>query len=497
MLWSLLKILVFVALIGALAFGAEILINSSDYILIVLFGTEYTLSPLIAIIALAVLMLAMWLVLKLAGLLVAILRWINGDETALSRYFDRNRERRGYEALSDGMMALASGEYKTAISKAQTAEKKLQRPELTTLLIAQAAEAAGDKSKATDAYKKLLETDRTRFVGVRGLLAQKLEEGDTPTAMKLAEKAFALKPRHGDTQDVLLKLQAQDENWTGARQTLTAKLKAGTLTRDVHKRRSAVLALSAARDDLATGKTEEARTQALEANRLSPDLVPAAVLAARMHIEAGSARAATKVIKTAWAVQPHPDLAAAFADIAPNEEISARLKRFNALLRIQPDHAETKMLATELKISAEDYAGARKALGDLVETQPTTRSLTLMAAIERGEGAEDQVVRGWLAKALSVSRGPQWLCDGCGTVHGNWAPVCEGCGSFDTMSWSEPKQSEEAPAPRTEMLPLIVGAIEDKSEDTADKPEAEDAQIVEAETVAVDADADAETSPAK
>ena len=101
MLWTLLKILVFVALVGALAFGAEFLIASSDYIRIVLLGTEYTLPPLIAVISLAVLLLGMWLLLKVAGLLVALLRFINGDETALSRDFDRNREkfycRRGYK----------------------------------------------------------------------------------------------------------------------------------------------------------------------------------------------------------------------------------------------------------------------------------------------------------------------------------------------------------------------------------------------------------------
>ena len=40
----------------------------------------------------------------------------------------------------------------------------------------------------------MLPDDRTRFVGVQGLMQQKLEEGDTDTAMALAKKAFALRP---------------------------------------------------------------------------------------------------------------------------------------------------------------------------------------------------------------------------------------------------------------------------------------------------------------
>ena len=57
----------------------------------------------------------MWLFLKLIGLLLAILKFLNGDETAISRYFDRNRERKGYQALAEGMMALASGEGRVAM----------------------------------------------------------------------------------------------------------------------------------------------------------------------------------------------------------------------------------------------------------------------------------------------------------------------------------------------------------------------------------------------
>ena len=205
MLWSLAKILIFVAVIAALAFGAGLLLETDGGVRIAIAGTEYSLGPLQAAIAVLILVFTVWLVLKLSGLLLAVLRFINGDETALSRYFDRNRERRGFEALADGLMALASGEGRLAMSKAAKAEKFLKRPELTNLISAQAAEMSGDRKKAEEVYKRLLQDDRTRFVGVRGIMKQKLIEGDTATAMRLAEKAFALKPKHTETQDTLLK----------------------------------------------------------------------------------------------------------------------------------------------------------------------------------------------------------------------------------------------------------------------------------------------------
>ncbi len=475
MLWSLIKILLFVAVIAAATFGATYLMETGTDVLVTVFGREYSFSPLMTLVLLVALFIAVWVVLKILGLLLATFRFLNGDETAISRYFDRNREKRGYDALSEGMMALASGEGRAAMAKAAKAERYLKRPELTNLISAQAAEMVGDKKKAEEVYKRLLLDDKTRFVGVRGIMKQKLEAGDTDTALLLAEKAFAIKPKHVETQDTLLRLQANSEDWGGARKTLSAKLRHGSLPRDVHRRRDAVLALSEARDDMIDGNTEKAREASIEANRLSPDLVPAAAMAARMYIETGKPRNAVRILKKAWDANPHPDLAVAFAEIAPDETPEERIKRFKALTKLKPAHAQTKMLLAELHIAAKDYPSARAALGDLVEVDPTARSLTIMAAIERGEGSEDSFVRGWLTKALSASRGPQWVCDSCNSVHNEWVPVCTNCETFDSLSWIVPAVGEVAMPDSTKMLPLIVGAIEDKFEDKGEAvvPEAE------------------------
>ncbi|MEL6701476.1 MAG: heme biosynthesis HemY N-terminal domain-containing protein, partial [Pseudomonadota bacterium] len=443
--------------------GAGALLETQGGVQIQAGGVEYTLTPLMAVIAMVLLVIGVWLFLKLFGLIIATLRFINGDETAISRYFDRNRERQGFEALSDGMMALASGEGKLAMAKAAKAERYLNRPELTNLVAAQAAEQVGDRSRAEAVYKRLLTDDRTRFVGVHGLLKQRLADGDTETALKLAEKAFAIKPKHEGTQDALLKLQAGEEDWSGARKTLDAKLKHGTLPRDVHRRRDAVLALSEAREMRLAGKLEKAQELSIEANRLSPELVPAATMAAHAYMEQSKPRYASRVLKAAWEKEPHPELAAAFAAVEPDESKDARIKRFKALTKSQSSNPETRMIMAELYISAEDFPAARRAMGDLAETDPSMRALTIMAAIERGEGADDQVVRALLTRALNAPRDPAWVCEACGEVYTTWSAVCASCGALDSLVWKRPPSSEVVPGPAPAMLPLIVGQIEDQS----------------------------------
>jgi len=484
MLWSLIKILAFVAVVTALTFGAMLMLDVPGGVTVDVANTEFTMTPLQVIFALVALVVVVWLLIKLIGFLIASFRFLNGDETAISRYFDRNRIKRGYEALSEGMLALASGEGHLAMTKASKAERLLNQPTLTTLLTAQAAEMTGDKRKAEESYKRLLKADETRFVGVRGLMRRKLADGETDVAMGLAKKAFALKPKHEETQDILLKLQAEQEDWQGARETLGAKLKSGNMPRDVHKRRDAVLALSEAKDILDEGNDVEAREAAIEANRLSPDLIPAAVMAARGYIEQGKARNASRILSKTWGTKPHPDLAAAFAEIVPDETAAARLKRFRSLTKQNPDNPETKMLLAELHIAAEDFPEAKRSLGTLVDDDPTARSLTLMAAIERGEGADDAVVRGWLTKALTADRGPQWVCESCQNIHPGWVPVCANCGSFDTLTWKRPPSGEVSMPAGTEMLPLLVG--QESSKEVVIAEEVIETEVIEATTEAVE-----------
>lgn len=481
MLWSLIKIVFFFCIVGALAWGAGFLLQAEGGLQIRAMGVELNPGPLESILLLVLLVFLVWVFLKVLSLLSAVWKFLSGDETALSRYFDRNRERKGFDALSQGLMALANGEGNVAMAKAAKADKYLKKPELTNLLTAQAAEMAGDTRKAEETYRKLIENEQTRFVGVRGIMKQKLAEGDTETAIQLAEKAFALKPKHEETGDLLLRLQAEKEDWSGARKTLSTKLRNGQLPRDVHKRRDAVLALCKAKDIISDESSIEARETAIEANRLSPDLIPAAVMAANGYIEQDKARYATRVLKKAWEVQPHPDLAATFAAIAPDETPTERIKRFKALTKLNADHPETKMLLSELHIANENFPAARRALGDLVEADPDARSVTLMAVIERGEGASDTVVKGWLARALAVPRGPQWICDNCQHIHAEWKPICENCSSFDTLAWKRPPVSEVTMPAGVQMLPLIVGALEDNTEAVVEDAVIEDAELIEAD----------------
>ncbi|MCC7320118.1 MAG: tetratricopeptide repeat protein [Rubellimicrobium sp.] len=474
MLWSFVYILALILGVTALTFGAIMLSDLSGGAVISAGGIEVSLTPLELVVGLAALVLAAIIAIRVLGLLGAVLRFLLGDETALSRRFIRNRQRKGLEALTDATLALAAGEGKIALARAERANRLLDRPDLTRVVLAQAAEMAGDDARAESMYRRMADDGRTRFAALHGLMRRRLAAGDSAVALALARKAHEARPANAEVQDTLLRLQAESADWAGARATLAAKLRTGTLPRDVWRRREAVLALSQAAASAGTdGPGTGTGAAAIAANRLSPGLVPAAVLASVELVRAGNARQAARILRKAWEAGPHPDLAAAYAAIAPHEGPAERLRRFDPLLRTRPDHPETRMLLAELQIAAEDFPAARRALGTLPQDDPTVRALTLMAAIDRGSGADENAVRGWLTRALTAPRGPQWLCDDCGQVHAHWQPLCSQCHRLDTMSWRVPPVSGAAMPAGTELLPLVVSSPRERA-GTATGPVAPD-----------------------
>ena len=83
MIWSLLRIMIFLAALVALAFGLTLLAQADTALRLSFAGWELTLHPLqIAIVGLVVLGVV-WGLLKLIGLILAVLRFLNGDETAI------------------------------------------------------------------------------------------------------------------------------------------------------------------------------------------------------------------------------------------------------------------------------------------------------------------------------------------------------------------------------------------------------------------------------
>lgn len=404
MLGVLVRLGIFALLVALATWGVTELLAVEGRITVSFAGTEYLLTPFAATILLIVAAAALLAVMWFGDLLLSLVLFLLGDAAAIRRFTERARRRRGIETLDRALMAMASGDAKVARKKAAEADTLLRRPGLGRLLNAQAAELAGDTQRAQRYWHALAERPETAIVGVKGLMSQAVAEGDTARALKLAERAAQIKPKDTGLLETLYELQNRSYDWAGARRTLAIQRKAGAIAAPEADRREAALALALAEEAETNGAEESARKLAVEAAKLDPANAEITAVAARYLIADGQKRHAHRLLLSAWRAGPAAGLARLYAELEPNESPEARRARFDKLLEGNPEHRETAFVRAELALIARDWAGARAALSALDEAEPSTRSCAIMAAIARGEGAPEAVVRAWLARALGAPR---------------------------------------------------------------------------------------------
>jgi HemY protein len=350
-------------------------------------------------------------------------------------------KRRGQQAISRGLVAVASGDMRAAKKYANEADRFANDEALTLLLRAQNAQLAGDRPRADEAFRAMAEHSETRLLGLRGLYVEAQRRGDAAASLRYAEDAARQAPALTWAGQAVLQARCAARDWSGALQALEARQRGGQIDKQAARRQRAVLTAARA-IDLAEHDVAAGRIAALEALKLAPDLVPAVALAARLEAEGGNPRKAGKLIEAAWRTNPHPDLAEVYTHLRSGDAARERFKRMQNLLRINPAGRDGTLALARAAIDAQEFTAAREALTSL-RTQPTQRSAMLMAELEEAEHGDAGRAREWMGRALRAPRDPCWTADGI--VSDRWLPVSPVTGQIDAFVWKAPVEELAAP----------------------------------------------------
>ena len=373
---------------------------------------------------------------------------------APGRFFQARRmrrRRRGYQALSSGMIAAAAGDTAEAQRQARKAENLLEDASVTRLLRAEAAKLNGDASTARRTYEEMADNPETALIGLRGLLDQADERGDRAEALRLAEKAHRQHPKAQGIVRRLLDLQVEFGQWDAADRTLSEAVRYKTFPPSEAKRWRAAVLLERSRTADRDGEAAEALALAKQAHQLDGARVPVAVQFAGLLHAQGKTKRAQKVLEKIWQLQPHPDIADAYGALFASDTDLARVKRYQRLLSFRPDHAEGHLALAQAALAAQLWGEARAHLGQASERGVTPRVCRMMAELEEAEHEDGAAARGWLERATTAEPDPAWVCDNCGAAAGEWTARCGNCNTFDTLAWHPPlhtpRLTQDAPAP--------------------------------------------------
>ncbi|MEM8819771.1 MAG: heme biosynthesis HemY N-terminal domain-containing protein [Pseudomonadota bacterium] len=412
MLNSILKFTVFIAIIAGLTFAGHVLVSAppDNGVSIKFYDREIQdIRPVFVVLILLVGFCALYITLRLSGFLLACFSFFFGGDSSITRYFERANERKGAEAMAQAHAAIALGDGRRAKQKAQLAERKLRRPNVTRLVNAQASELAGDTVRARAYYRALADHSETALVGVKGLLRLADTDGERETAEILAKTAVGLKTDDKETLEALFGMQSQKFDWEGARATLSSLKRSNLLTAEEAARREANLALAQAAEAQDQGRNGDALKLAVEAAKIDPSNREATAKASKYLAETGATKQAAKVISDAWKSAPGPVVASVFADLEPDEAPEARRARFEALFNSNPNHPQTHYTRAELALMEGKWDEARGELRKLNETEPSGRYCAIRAAIARGEGRPESEVRSWLVRGIGAPGGGEGM----------------------------------------------------------------------------------------
>ncbi len=348
------------------------------------------------IIATFVLAFAWWLIAKI---------W--GAPDAFRTFRKRRRREQGFDALERALIASAAGQGSMAVRQASRAEALLDRPALSRLLAARAAEAAGDLESAQIHYESMLEDAKTRLVARRGLAAIAESRGDDTAALTHARDAFDQAGQARWAYEALFAAQVRQARWAEAERTLSEGERRDHIARDVAQRMRAVLLTAEARR-LESSNPEDAAKLADKAAHASPGFAPAAELAGRLLADQRRHRRAAEVIESAWKHQPHPALAKVFAGLRKSDTKVKRAERLRGLAGLNPDHRESRMLLADVALEQSNLEAARAALTPLLSQSPVSARLCTLAARMEQMSGETENARRYMARASHAPGEADW-----------------------------------------------------------------------------------------
>ena len=352
----------------------------------------------------------------------------------LKRSRRESRQARGRHAITQGLLAIGHGDSAAARRHADVARRNAAHDPLALLLHAQSAQLDGDREGAQRAFRAMAEREDTRLLGLRGLFIEAQRADDPLAAVMIAEEALKLAPASTWASHAVLGFRCAKGDWSGALTILDRNLASGLIDKAAYKRQRGVL-LTARALELENLDRDLSRESVMEAIKLAPTLVPAAVLASKYESEAHQVRRSMRIVETAWLAQPHPDLADAYAHVKLGDSARQRLVRVETLAAKAPGHLESALAIARAAIDAAEFERARAALARFIAV-PTQRVALLMAEIERTEHGDSGRARAWTLRAVRALHDPVWTADGY--VSDRWRPVSPVSGRLDAFQWQTP-----------------------------------------------------------
>lgn len=395
-----LKLAFFIFLLLALGGGFMWLATQKGEIVYQGGSADISVRPIVAALALFILTLLLSALWGLIGWTIALPAKMKKSQLEAAR-------KKSIELIGLSLAASDAGDNSESRRHAQKAHSLMSENPTHKLLYARAANSAEDTATAEKIYGELTQIAGFESAARKGLADIAAKTGNFAAAISHADAALQVSKKAIWPLEMMFKERINNADWEGAIATLDEAEKRGLIGKKTAQRRRAVILTASAHRFEKQGQFETSQERALRAQKVSPGFAPAAIMAARINHILKKDWAAASAIENAWSQEPHPALALAYKDLKAGENKKDILKWAEGLVKLRPDHRESKILQIEDAIANNEPALAKSILSGLLKEKPTSRLLALAAQaaiLENDKKAHDD----YMQKAAVAPREPDW-----------------------------------------------------------------------------------------
>ena len=343
---------------------------------------------------------------------------------------------RGYQAFSQGMIAVANKDFQTAITENKKVSYYLKNTSLNLLLKSETLKIEKKYDELSLVYEEMLKIENTKAIGLKGLMKKNIYAQDYHHAFVYGESLFNINPKIEKLYDTLVNIIGKTNNWQKLIEISSNALSLKLITKDLSNVNKSIGYYEISKIKMHS-EPYEAIKLIENSLKLRQFFYPYVSYYLELLIENNELIKTKKYLQKNWKNLLFPEL----KNIIKSLSIKLNLS-FSELTKIivsnDYDIKESKILLAESFIENQKWNDAKKILTPLLQHKPSKEVCLLMSVIEKNNSNDPQKVNAWISRSNFGELNRIWICSITNTTQENWSSMSNS-GYFNSLEWRKPK----------------------------------------------------------
>lgn len=340
------------------------------------------------------------------------------------------------ELMTEGFIYRSVRNTKEAYNKLKKANKIFEVTNLSKLLESQIYYTEKKYSKSEESFREIKDKNlNLNLLHLKMNLEQSKRINKVEDIEKYAEQILKIEPVNKESLEELFKIYRNKKEWEKADKILQIALKSKVFDKDKMEKDILFLYASLGKKYYDSGKFFEAKTILRQAYAINRGYIQSTILLIETYIAIGKKIKAMEIIKKVWKLNPNPKIAELYFSLLKEKERKS-IKSAETLYKLNPKNYESNLILAKAYKEAELYSKARKYAKAAENIAETKEVYELMLQIEQADNGSSAIIANLKNKILNT-KNPHWKCSMCKREYQNWQPVCNNCGSLDSLEWTD------------------------------------------------------------